>query len=115
MAPYRELLKGSLDLMLLALLSREPMYGYQIVREVHARSDEALSLKEGSLYPALHRLEQGGLIEGYWQSRADGADRRYYRVTSAGQAALAERRAEWQRFVTAVNGVLGAYSNSHKG
>lgn len=103
----RELLKGSLDLMLLALLRREPLYGYRIVREVHARSAEVLSLREGSLYPALHRLEQAGLIEGYWQPRDDGADRRYYRITGAGLAALAEREAEWRRFVAAVDSVIG--------
>lgn len=104
----RELLKGSLDLMLLALLAREPMYGYQIVREVHARSAAHLSLREGSLYPALHRLEQAGLLAGFWQPRADGADRRYYQLTAAGLAALAERQEEWRRFVAAVNGVIGA-------
>jgi PadR family transcriptional regulator PadR len=108
MSSQRELLKGSLDLMLLALLSREPMYGYQIVREVQVRSAEALRLREGSLYPALHRLEQAGLIEGYWQPRQDGADRRYYRISGAGRVALADREAEWRRFVAAVNGVLGA-------
>lgn len=102
----RELLKGSLDLMLLALLEREPMYGYQIVKEVRDRSGAALQLKEGSLYPALHRLEQAGLIEGYWQPRSDGADRRYYRLTAAGRAAVPERRAEWRQFVAAVSGVL---------
>lgn len=108
MSSQRELLKGSLDLMLLALLSREPMYGYQIVREVHTRSAAVLALREGSLYPALHRLEQAGLIEGYWQPRVDGADRRYYRITGAGRAALAERDAEWRRFTAAVNGVISA-------
>lgn len=102
----RELLKGSLELMLLALLSREPLYGYRIVREVQARSAAVLNLREGSLYPALHRLEQTGLIEGYWQPRDDGADRRYYRITATGTAALAERAAEWRRFVTAVDGVI---------
>lgn len=107
MSSQRELLKGSLDLMLLALLRREPLYGYAIVREVHARSAAALSLREGSLYPALHRLEQAGLIEGYWQQRAEGADRRYYRITGSGLASLAEREAEWRRFVAAVDGVIG--------
>lgn len=103
----RELLKGSLDLMVLALLRAGPLYGYGIVREVHKRSAAALRLREGSLYPALHRLEQAGLIEGYWQARDDGADRRYYRITAAGLAALAEREAEWRRFVAAVDGVIG--------
>ncbi|MCU0492025.1 MAG: PadR family transcriptional regulator [Chloroflexaceae bacterium] len=102
----REMLKGSLDLMLLVLLETEPMYGYQMVKEVRERSGAALQLKEGSLYPALHRLEQAGLIEGYWQRRDDGADRRYYRLSAAGRAALPERKAAWQQFTAAVNGVL---------
>jgi PadR family transcriptional regulator, regulatory protein PadR len=110
MSSERELLKGSLELMLLALLSHEPLYGYRIVREVRARSAQVLNLREGSLYPALHRLEGAGLIEGYWQTRDDGADRRYYRITGEGRVALAEREAEWRRFVAAVDGVIGSAS-----
>lgn len=102
----RELLKGSLDIMLLALLDSEPMYGYQIVKEVRARSGDLLHLKEGSLYPALHRLEQAGLIEGVWQARSDGANRRYYRLTPQGREVLPAKRVAWQQFVTGVQGVL---------
>ena len=102
----RELLKGSLDTLLLALLERGPMYGYQVVKEVRARSDGALELKEGTLYPALHRLERQGFIEGFWQVRDDGADRRYYRLTARGMQAAREKRAMWQRFTQAVEGVL---------
>jgi PadR family transcriptional regulator len=102
----RKLLKGSLDIMLLALLETEPMYGYQMVKEVRARSDSTLQLKEGSLYPALHRLEREGLIEGYWQHREDGVSRRYYCLTSQGRAVLPEKREEWRQFITAVQGVL---------
>lgn len=103
----RELLKGSLDVMLLALLEREPLYGYQIVKQVRARSNDVLQLREGTLYPALHRLERTGLVESYWQQRQDGAARRYYRLTVAGSEAAQTRRDEWQRFATAVEGVLG--------
>lgn len=105
----RELLKGSLDILLLTLLERGAMYGYQIVKEVRARSEGVLELKEGSLYPALHRLEQQGFIEGFWQPRPDaaaGTDRRYYRLTARGQQAAEEKRAEWRRFAAAVEGVL---------
>lgn len=104
--PHREWLKGSLDLMLLALLEEQPMYGYQIVKELRERSAAVLQLQEGTLYPALHRLEKAGLIEGYWQRRDDGVDRRYYRLTADGLAALPERRAAWGRFMQAVNGVV---------
>ena len=102
----RELLKGSLEVLLLDLLERGPMYGYQIVKEVRARSEGMLELKEGSLYPALHRLEQAGLIEGFWQRRDDGADRRYYRLTADGVHAAQAKRAAWRRFTAAVEGVL---------
>jgi PadR family transcriptional regulator, regulatory protein PadR len=102
----REWLKGSLDLMLLALFEEQPMYGYQIVKELRARSGEVLQLKEGTIYPALHRMEQAGLVEGYWQRRDDGVDRRYYRLTPKGQAALPERRAAWQQFMSVVAGVV---------
>jgi PadR family transcriptional regulator, regulatory protein PadR len=102
----RELLKGSLDVLLLALLERGPMYGYQIVKEVRSRSVGVLELKEGSLYPALHRLERQDLIAGFWQARDDGADRRYYRLTARGMQAAQQKRAEWRRFMAAVEGVL---------
>ncbi|NTW04384.1 MAG: PadR family transcriptional regulator, partial [Oscillochloris sp.] len=95
-----------LDIVLLNLLMNNPLYGYQIVKEVRARSQGVLDLKEGTLYPALHRLEKAGLIEGYWEARADGADRRYYRLTAQGIAAAQEQRAIWDRFSAAINGVL---------
>ncbi len=103
----RELLKGSLDIMLLTLLERVPMYGYQIVKDVRARSGGVLQLREGTLYPALHRLERVGLVESFWQRREDGGDRRYYRLTAAGVEAAQVKRSEWQRFAAAVDGVLG--------
>lgn len=102
----RELLKGSLGLMLMALVEQEAMYGYQIAKEIRALTDEVIELKEGSLYPALHRLEKEGMIEGFWQRREDGVDRRYYRLTAAGLAVLNERRAQWNRFSAAVSKVV---------
>jgi PadR family transcriptional regulator, regulatory protein PadR len=102
----RELLKGSLDLMLLALLDTEPMYGYRLAKEVKGRSGSVLQLKEGSLYPALHRLERAGLIEGFWQTNDEGMNRRYYKITPQGREVLPQKRQEWNRFVNAVQGVL---------
>lgn len=107
MSVGRELLKGSLDVMLLALLEGGQLYGYQIVKEVRARSGGVLELREGTLYPALHRLERAGLVESSWQPRQDGADRRYYRLTAAGSKAAQAKRGEWRRFALAVEGVLG--------
>jgi transcriptional regulator len=105
--PHRELLKGSLDLLLLVLLEDGPRYGYEIVKELRVRTGDILRIKEGSLYPALHRLEAAGLLESSWQPRDDGAARRYYRLTVVGRVALPARRVEWQRFTAAVAGVVG--------
>lgn len=102
----REILKGSTAILLLTLLQSGPMYGYQIVQEVKRRSEGDLDLKEGSLYPALHKLEEQGLVEGYWQERADGRQRRYYRLTPEGMAAAEERRSQWRTFETAMRRVL---------
>ena len=102
----RELLKGSLGLMLLALLEHGPMYGYQIAKEIRNQTDDVILLKEGSLYPALHRLEKEGMIEGFWQRREDGVDRRYYQLTAVGLNVLIDRRAQWSRFSAAVSKVV---------
>ena len=102
----RELLKGSVDLVLLTLLKHEPMYGYQIVKAVKEASNSVIMLKEGSLYPALHRLERNGLVTSYWQTREDGTNRRYYQLTETGSTAVDERQSEWQRFIMAIEGVL---------
>ncbi|GHO59375.1 putative DNA-binding protein YwzG [Ktedonobacter robiniae] len=102
----RELMKGSLELLLLAVLEQEPMYGYQIVKEVRVSSQDVLQLKEGSLYPALHRLENAGLVTSAWQTRDDGSPRRYYQLTHLGREAVRARRQEWQMFTSAIEGVL---------
>jgi PadR family transcriptional regulator, regulatory protein PadR len=104
----RELLKGNTDSLLLCLISREPTYGYQIVKELEARSNGYFRFKEGTLYPALHRLEREGLIEGKWQILPNGQQRRYYYMTERGQQVLAARLATWQDFSTAVKAVTQA-------
>lgn len=102
----RELLKGSTDTLLLALLASEPMYGYQIVKEMQKRSSGYFRLKEGTLYPALHRLEKDGLIVGSWRQAPSGQPRRYYQITSKGLATLLSLQEEWQQFSRAVNLVV---------
>ena len=102
----RELLKGSLGLMLMALLEHGHMYGYQIAKKVRDQTSDVIALKEGSLYPALHRLEKEGMIEGFWQRREDGVDRRYYRLTAEGRRILNERRLQWIEFNAAVSKVI---------
>ena len=106
MAQGRELMKGSTDSLLLYLLSQRPMYGYRIIRELERRSQGYFRFKEGTLYPALHRLEGAGLILGEWQVLPGGRQRRYYSITVKGHSILVEKRNQWQEFLAAMNLVL---------
>ncbi len=93
------LLKGNLELILLSILEREERYGLEIVKEAQTRTDGYFDFKEGSLYPALHRLTQQNLLEAEFKySPRGGAPVRYYRITKRGQDALAEKREAFQRF-----------------
>jgi transcriptional regulator len=100
------LLTGTVDMLILDVVSHAPTYGYEITQQVLSRSDGYFELKEGSLYPALHRLERQKLMKATWK-QAHGRRRKYYQLTSAGQKALAARRQEWKQFSSGVNGVLG--------
>ncbi len=102
----RELLKGNTDTLLLSLLSNQPMYGYQIIKELRKRSQGYFKFREGTLYPALHRLEKSGLIAGTWERLPSEKERRYYKLTEAGRELLEEKVAEWQGFSTAVNLIM---------
>ena len=107
---HKELLKGNTETLLLSLLAGEPMYGYRIVKEIEQRSSGYFQFKEGTLYPALHRLEAAELVEGRWGEAESGVPRRYYHITAKGQKMLDERLREWQRFSKAVNAVMLAGS-----
>ena len=100
-----ESLKGHLDLMLLAALKAEPLHGYGIVQRVRLLSDGAFDLPEGTIYPALHRLERRGLLRSGWHT-ASGRRRRVYTLTPDGERALGERREAWQQFAAGVSAVL---------
>ena len=102
----QELLKGNTETLLLALVEMEPMYGYQIVKEVEQRSSGYFARKEGTLYPALHRLERDSLVEGRWRDTPNGVRRRYYYITNKGRKTLEDRLHEWQRFSRAMNSVM---------
>jgi PadR family transcriptional regulator PadR len=106
MEPKRDLLKGSSNSLLLCLLDGQAMYGYQIVKELEARSQGYFKFKEGTLYPALHRLEKSGLIVSKWEMLANGRQRRYYSITAKGQAALAQEKTQWLDFFNAISLVL---------
>ncbi len=102
----RELLKGSTDSLLLALLAEEPMYGYQLVKELERRSQGYFHFREGTLYPALHRLEKDGLVKADWRPAPSGQQRRYYFITEDGNHALETRLSLWEGFARAVAQVL---------
>lgn len=99
--------RGDFGLLILGLISKREMYGYEIVAELRATTDGAIDLPEGTVYPALRRLERDGIIEGHWVEVSGGTPRRrYYRLTLKGEQALAEGRREWQRFKAAADAVL---------
>jgi PadR family transcriptional regulator, regulatory protein PadR len=106
MEPRHDLFKGSSNSLLLCLLDRQPMYGYQIVKELDARSQGYFKFKEGTLYPALHRLEDAGLISSQWEMLPNGRQRRYYNITAKGKASLASEKTQWLNFFTAVTLIL---------
>ena len=101
-----EALKGHLDGLLLAVVAEQPAHGYAIVERLRERSGGAFDLPEGTVYPALHRLEQAGLLKSSW---APGTTRRrrVYTLSARGRRALGERRTEWGTFSRAVDSVLG--------
>ena len=104
-----EVLKGHLDMLLLAVLETGPLHGYAIIDAVRRQSNGTVDLPTGTAYPALHRLERGGLVSSTWRT-VEGRRRREYQLTPAGTAALADHRAAWHRFSGAVNAVVGGVS-----
>jgi DNA-binding PadR family transcriptional regulator len=100
-----ETLKGHLDALILAVLAAGPLHGYAVIEELKARSGGALALPEGTVYPALHRLEHGGLLASEW-STGGGRRRRVYRLTRRGERELGQQRGEWRAFAQAVEAVL---------
>jgi PadR family transcriptional regulator PadR len=102
----RELLKGSINLLIFRLLSQRDMYGYEIIQEASRRSDNAFQFKEGTLYPALHQLQRQGYLRSEWRTGENGRLRKYYSLTAKGRKQAEERRRLWQSFTAAINAVL---------
>ncbi len=102
----RELLKGNTDSLLLYIIDCQPTYGYQIIKELEKKSNGYFQFKEGTLYPALHRLEKDKLIKGRWQMLPNGQQRRYYYITKRGQQVLAKKLIVWQDFSTAIKAII---------
>lgn len=104
----KNLMSGSTTLLVLSLLSREEMYGYQMITELARRSDRTFELKEGTLYPILHALEAEKYVTAHEQAAERGRKRKYYRITKRGLRALEEKKAEWKLFTETVNAVVCA-------
>ena len=100
------LLQGSLDLLVLKTLTWQPMHGFGIARWIQRLTDDALQVEEGSLYPALYRLENRGLIKAEWALTENNRRAKYYRLTKAGRRAVGEEAASWRRYVEAVELIL---------
>lgn len=100
-----EALRGHLDALILAVLEKEPLHGYAVMRALQTRSGGALDLPTGSLYPALRRLERAGYVRSEWR-QVSGRRRRTYELTDTGRRALASERTQWRDFAAAIEGVL---------
>ena len=99
-----DLLRGNTDALLLSLIDElGSTYGYQIIKEIEKRSRGFFRFKEGTIYPALRKLENDGLVQGKWQETPSGQARRYYQITAKGKEMLRKKIATWQSFTTAVN------------
>lgn len=106
--PTREaaLLQGTLDLLILRIVALQPLHGYGIIRRIEQMSGEALQVRQGSLYPALYRMEQRGLLTADWKTNETGKEAKYYRLTKAGRKALEEETEGWKRLRTAIDLIL---------
>jgi transcriptional regulator len=104
--PSLDFLRGTLDLMILKTLSWAPAHGYGIARWIEDCTDDALQVEEGSLYPALHRLEERGLIAAEWGTTEHNRRAKFYRLTAAGKKQLRASHDYWSRFAIAVSKVL---------
>lgn len=102
----KELMKGSTVILILTLLDRKTMYGYEMIKEIELKSDGVFTFKEGTLYPILHSLEGEGMVESYWTETDGGRKRKYYRITKAGREYMKEKQEEWKVFRSAVDKVI---------
>ena len=102
----KELLRGSTNLLVLGLLEKEDLYGYQLIKKLKEQSNDVFDLKEGTLYPILHNLEENSFIESYWDE-LNSRKRKYYKITKNGKKYLNSKVKEWQIFSEGINNVIG--------
>jgi transcriptional regulator len=105
-AKKTDLLQGTLDLLILKTVAHEPIHGYGIAQRILCTSKEILQVQQGSLYPALHRLQNKGLLKSEWKESGNGPMAKYYSLTALGRKALQEEQEQWQRYAGAVSMVL---------
>ena len=105
-APQNDVLRGTLDLLILKTLTLQPMHGWGISQRIQQLSAGVLDVNQGSLYPALQRLEVKGWIESEWRTTENNRQAKYYRLTASGRRALGTETATWRRYVTAVESIL---------
>jgi PadR family transcriptional regulator len=101
-----DLIQGTLDLLILKTVAHEPIHGYGIAQRILLTSKETLQVQQGSLYPALHRLQRKGLLKSEWKESGSGPMAKYYSLTALGRKSLQEEKAQWQRYADAVAMVL---------
>ena len=104
----RDVVQGTLDMLILKTLALEPMHGYGIAQRIEQVSDGVFRVNPGSLLPALTRMERAGRIRGEWRTTENNRRARYYSLTRQGRAALADERRQWDRQMTAINRILEA-------
>ncbi|MED1950169.1 PadR family transcriptional regulator [Brevibacillus centrosporus] len=102
----KELMKGSTVILVLTMLEKKAMYGYELIKELERNSNGVFSLKEGTLYPILHTLEAAGIVHSYWQEAEGERKRKYYQITDEGRGHLKDKKEEWVSFRTAVDRLL---------
>lgn len=106
MSINKELLKGSTGTLVLTLLARKQMYGYEIIKELELISSGTFEMKEGTLYPILHALEESSFVDSKWVGDEGARQRKYYLITKTGRAHLKEKKQEWIQFRTMVDKVV---------
>lgn len=99
--------KGSTETLILALVADRPMYGYELTQELRSRSNGYFEMKEGLLYPTLHRMQKEGLVTAEWQTPENGRKRKYYSITPVGSEALGAQKEEWRAFMAQMQGMIG--------
>ncbi len=107
-APGGELVQGTLDMLILKTLARGAMHGYGIAQSIHRISDEVLHVEEGSLYPALHRLELDGMIDSEWGQSSNNRRAKYYRLSARGRKQLTRESERWRQIAGAIARVMEA-------